>query len=619
MQFDLDDFKNPCNDRFILSKGHAAPLLYAVWKQLGKISDQELMQLRTFDSNLEGHPASRFPYHEAATGSLGQGLSVGVGMALAARADQLPYKTYVLLGDGELAEGSNWEAAELAHHYKLENVVAIVDINRLGQTGETSTGHDLARYQQKFAAFGWRVLMVDGHDVNALANIFTEAENCDPQNPVPTVILAQTYKGFGLDQTIENQPGFHGKALPKAGLSGILQELTKRFPGFNEPLPEPVILARTCTEQYHATQNASTYCAIESGSESTGPFPVRALRQASPCAKAPEDRQDERGEQDERAYQLGAPIATRRAYGEAITILGAHNPRIVCLDGDVKNSTYSELFEQAFPERFFECFIAEQNMAGMATGLALRGKIPFVSTFAAFLTRACDQIRMAGVGRVPLRLVGSHAGVSIGEDGPSQMGLEDVAFLRTIPESIIFYPCDATSTHACVALMSEHHTGVSYLRTTRAATPVIYPNETEFKIGGCQVLRQSPNDIACVIAAGITVHEALKAYDQLCAQNIFVRVIDCYGIKPLPEEALKKHAHACQGSVITVEDHYRAGGLGEAIAAALINDKIHMTSLAVDKLPRSGKPEELLAYEAIDAEAICRAVLESLRGYRAVT
>ena len=615
MRFDPSDYENPNNDRFILSKGHAAPLLYAAWKQFGKVTDQELMHLRSFNSSLEGHPTARFHYAEAATGSLGQGLSIGVGMALAARLTfgsahqtQLP-RTFVLLGDSEMTEGSNWEAFELAAHYHLTNLIALVDVNRLGQRGETLEGHDLSRLHQKCAAFGWHTVEVDGHDLNALVKVL-DAVLAKPKSPI--AILAKTIKGYGLDADIENKNGFHGKALSPEKLPFFMTKLAERFPqeaqeiAKNQLLAPPVNPPLRLAHHNYLIPTAHTEC-------------FGLCQNVSKCKLH--------------------PISTRKAYGEALTTLGAQNPHILSLDAEVKNSTYAELFETAFPERFFECFIAEQNMIGMAIGLTKRGWIPFTLTFGAFMTRAFDQIRMAGVGRVPLRLVGSHAGVSIGQDGPSQMALEDMAMIRTVPESIILYPCDAVSTAACVELMANYTHGISYLRTTREETPLVYQElshevrplmvsvltpvkmyrtrEAEevphtFSIGNCCTLRASDKDCCCVVAAGITVFEALKAYEYLKKQNIFIRIIDCYSVKPLPLAQLEEAVKTCHGRLVTVEDHYYAGGLGESIIAGLAQrDTTILTkteSLSVTQLPRSGSREELFAFEGIDAAAIIAAV-----------
>jgi len=598
MRFDPSDYENQNNDRFILSKGHAAPLLYATWKQLGKVTDQELINFRSFNSSLEGHPTARFPYAEAATGSLGQGLSIGVGMALSARltfgASQqtlLP-RTFVLLGDSEMTEGSNWEAFELAAHYNLTNLIAVIDVNRLGQRGETIEGHNLSHLHKKCAAFGWESVEVDGHDLNALVKVL-DAVLAKPEAPI--AILAKTIKGYGLDADIENKNGFHGKAIAQDKLPFFLNKLAERFP--KEAVNKSLAPIRQAHPN-HLIPTAHTEHALSDPKDRLEACPE------------PVEWGSIRAEYNKSSERM---FSTRKAYGEALTQLGAQNSRILALDAEVKNSTYSELFETAFPKRFFECFIAEQNMIGMAIGLTKRGWIPFASTFGAFMTRAFDQIRMAGVGRVPLRLVGSHAGVSIGQDGPSQMALEDIAMIRTIPESIILYPCDAASTAACVELMAAYTKGISYLRTTRGETPLIYQELLHtFSIGTCCALRISEQDCCCVVAAGVTVFEALKAYDLLKKQNIFIRIIDCYSIKPLPLEQLKIAVTECAGHLVTVEDHYYAGGLGESVIAALAQSDATILKktecLAVAHLPRSGTPQELLAFEGIDAAAIVEAV-----------
>jgi len=575
MHFNPRDYEAPDNDRFILSKGHAAPLLYAAWKEVGLLTDDDLLTYRMIDSGLEGHPTLRFPYAEAATGSLGMGLSIGLGEALNARLDRAEYYTYVLLGDSELSEGSVWEAVEIGAHYKLERVIAVVDCNRLGQSTPALFGHDVASLTAVFESFGWRALTVDGHDIPELVKVFDVARGRDGR---PTVIIAKTTKGFGVDR-VADQEGFHGKAFGKDDLEDILQGLREKFPeaassdtkGWEPTLPDHHAQTMTCN--------------------------VESVAMPAP------------------GYSRGQMVPTRVAYGQAITALGDVCDTAVSLDAEVKNSTFAELFEQAHPNRFFQCFIAEQNMIGMAIGLNQRGKVPLVSTFSAFLTRAHDQLRMAAVGQARLRVSGSHAGVSIGQDGPSQMGLEDIAMMRCLPGSIVFYPSDAVSTYRLVEQMARYDAGVSYIRTTRAATPVIYSNDEEFPVGGCKLLRQGEHDSVCVIAAGITLHEALKAYDLLAVQEkpIYIRVIDLYSIKPLDIETLLASAHASQSKVLTVEDHYRQGGIGEVVSAALCNNGIRVESLAVDVLPRSGTPEELLAYAGIGAAAIAAAVADMIR------
>lgn len=569
MQFDPCDMNKPTNDRFILSKGHAAPLLYAVFVQLGLISQQELMTLRQFDSNLEGHPTPRCPWVEVATGSLGQGLSYAVGFALSARFSKQTFYTYVLLGDSEVAEGSVWEAAELAAFYQLNSIIAILDVNRLGQSTETMEGYDLEQYEAKFQAFGWHTITVNGHDLAEIVLVLDAAR----KQQKPTIIIAKTEKGYGVAR-VENKEGFHGKAFPEAQVPAILEELAQRFPQAHEYALEHKIKELPCKPTL------------------PGLLPALVVR------LIPEIQEQE--------------IATRKAYGQALVELGRQSDKVIVLDAEVKNSTYAELFEKKFPERFVQCFVAEQNMVGMAIGLARRGFVPYVSTFASFFSRAYDQLRMAAIGQAPLRLAGSHAGVSIGQDGPSQMGLEDIALMRALPNSIVLYPCDAVSTYKLVALMAGYNRGISYVRLTRGQTPILYDAQAEFALGSCTVLKESKEDQVCIIAAGITVFQALEAYKALKVQGIFCRLIDCYSIKPLPETQLRAAVKACNGRVITVEDHYLAGGLGESVAYALCNDRVRLTTLAVMHLPGSGTPKELLHDQKIDAAAIIESVMKLL-------
>lgn len=572
MKFDPTNFEHPDNDRFILSKGHASPILYAVYKELGLLTQEDLLTYRKIDSPLEGHPTLRFKYAEAATGSLGMGLSIGAGMALNAKQDDLDYYTYVLLGDSECAEGSIWEAAELAHHYKLNNLVVILDCNRLGQRGQTMHGHHVQRYADKFAAFGWKTITIDGHDMNQIMHAFDKAHDHVDQ---PTVIIAKTIKGYGTLAADKN--GFHGKAFTKEELNSIFVDLEDQFPK----------AALFNIKKYE-------YKSFAFNDEKIYERPV-----AQCIEQIPESTYD---------YQTPEIVPTRKAFGAALAKLGNVCTQVVSLDAEVKNSTYSELFEKKHPNRFIECFIAEQNMVSMAVGLNRRGKIPFVSTFGAFFSRCFDQVRMAAVGSASLRLVGSHSGVSIGQDGPSQMALEDIALMRSIPNSVVLYPSDAVSTHALVGCMAKYSDGMSYLRTTRMATPVLYNPTTEFKIGGCAVLKQSEQDKVCIVAAGITVHQALAAYHQLKDQNITVAVIDAYSIKPLDVQTIIAVAQKSGNKIITVEDHYLEGGLGQAVAYAVRNNNITVECLAVTELPRSGKPEELLALMQIDVAAIVKKV-----------
>lgn len=559
MKYDPVHFDSPSNDRFILSKGHAAPVLYAAWKEVGVISSDEMMTLRQFTSVLEGHPTPRFSYNEAATGSLGCGLSVGLGMALSSRIRGIPFFTYVLLGDSEMTEGSVWEAIELAAHYKVNNLVAIVDLNGLGQTTETLDDRHVERHAQRWASFGWNTITINGHSMNEIVEALDQARLSDG----PTVIIAKTIKGYGLDG-IEGKNGYHGKAFSQEQLPGLLASLEKRFK--DEAQIQYSILP---LKSYQRGQQA----------------PI-----ALDVPPAP--------------YTKGALRATRKAFGDALAQIGLLEERIISLDAEVKNSTFAETFEHKFPQRFIQCFVAEQNMIGMAIGLYARGYIPVCSTFASFLTRAHDQIRMAAIDRAALRLIGSHAGVSIGEDGPSQMGLEDIALMRSLPESVVLYPSDAVSTYALVQRMVEYQTGISYLRLTRMDTPVIYEATHPFRIGGCSVLKESDEDQLCIIAAGVTVFEALKAYEELRKRNIAVCVIDLYSIKPLDRDTILKKALEGHKRIITVEDHFLEGGLGEAVCYALRNEGITIEVLAVRSISRSGKPDELLAFHGIDHTAI---------------
>lgn len=562
MHRDLKNIHALSNDYFILSKGHAAPLLYAIWHELGFVSTQELIGLRHFDSVLEGHPTPRFPCVDVATGSLGIGLSIGMGIALNKRIQNVSAYTYVMMGDSEIAEGSVWEAAENAAHYKLNKLIAIIDMNRLGQTGETLDAHHPEKQQARWQAFGWNAIVVDGHSIPNLIQVFDAIKTTKTDKP--TVIIAKTYKGYGIS-AFENKEGFHGKPLTKAELPAALDELKQRFAQDYEPA------------EYVKTESC----------------PVN--RQYVPAFTTPSIPTE---------ISQAQSMATRKAFGIALREYGKIIDKLVVLDAEVKNSTYTELFEQAFPQRFIECFIAEQCMIGAATGFAATHALPCAATFGAFLTRAHDQIRMAAISQAPLRIMGSHAGVSIGEDGPSQMALEDIAMMRALPESIVLYPSDAVATFKLAEQMIRYNKGISYMRTTRAATPKIYDEHETFPIGGCKILKQGEHDAACIIAAGITLFEALKAYELLAQENIFVSVIDCYSIKPLDIETIRSIAEQSCSRVVTVEDHYPEGGLGEAVCSGLINKNIHVEQLAVTHLPRSGKPEELLGFEAIDAHAI---------------
>src|SRR5579863_1506295 len=569
MRYDPYHYNNPDNDRFILSKGHAAPLLYAAWHELGLVTDEEMLSYRKFGSPLEGHPTRRFKYAETATGSLGIGLSVGVGIGLCAKLDKRDYRTYVLMGDSESSEGSVWEAVQLAEHYKLDNLIAFIDVNNLGQSTETMLDYKIKQYVERFTAFGWQVFDVDGHDVKNLMEVIDKAHQVVGK---PVMIIAKTIKGYGVDFSAGLQ-GFHGKAFTGEKEQQALEDLRKNFP------QAAAYAAQFVWKPQHPKPNAVAFDSVTT-------------------IVIMEDSE----------YKKGEMIATRKAYGTAVALLGDICDAVVSLDAEVKNSTYADIFEAVHPERFFQCFVAEQNMVGMGIGFDCRGRIPFISTFSSFFSRAHDQIRMAAIGNAALRLVGSHCGVSIGQDGPSQMGLEDIALMRCLPNSIVLYPSDAVSTHKLVEQMARYSDGISYLRTTRMNTPVLYDNDVEFPIGGCKVLRTSDQDVACVIAAGVTLHEALKAYDVLAKDNVFISVIDLYSIKPLDVATVISVARASNNKIITVEDHYPEGGIGEAIATALCNEGIIIHSLAVTHLPRSGTPEQLLAFENIDAAAIVKAV-----------
>ena len=558
-RYDLDNPQHPNNDRLIFSKGHATPLFYTLWAMAGKLTAADLMTYRHFGSPLEGHPTMSFRYTEAATGSLGQGLSIGLGVALNAKyLDKLPYTTYVLLGDSEMAEGSQWETMQLAAHYKLDNLVGILDVNRLGQRGETMYGWDLMAYENRIKAFGWETIVVnDGHSFPEVLAAYDQVMTVTDK---PVMIIAHTIKGKGVS-FIENKNGWHGKTLNQEELARALPELG--------PVDQAVR-------------------GVVSRPEDLKPAEVK------PQAAAP------------LAYKKGDSLATRKAYGNALKRLYPQFPHLVSLDCEVSNSTYAEIFEDAYPKQFFEMYIAEQNMVGAGLGLATRGKIPFVSTFAAFFSRAFDQIRMSQYSEPNLKFCGSHAGVSIGEDGPSQMGLEDLAMFRAILNSVVLYPADAVSTERLVEAALEHR-GIVYIRTTRMGTPVIYGPEEKFPLGGCKVLRQSDSDLVTVIGAGVTLFEALAAYDALQPEGINIRVIDLYSVKPVDTATLLKAAQATQG-LITVEDHYPAGGIGEAVMAALAPNPVRLYSLAVTKKPKTGKPMELLDFEDISRSAIVRLV-----------
>ena len=563
-KFDPDKPEYINNDRLIFSKGHASPLLYSLWAAAGAVNESKLMTLRDFNSDLEGHPTPRFKYAEASTGSLGQGLSIGFGMALSAKyIDKLPYRTYVLLGDSEMAEGSQWEAMQLASYYKLENLTAILDVNRLGQRGETMLGRNTSVYEERIKAFGWKTIIVNGHNIVEINEAYDKAVKI---KDAPTMIIANTVKGKGVS-FIEDIDGWHGKSLSKDQRDKALIELGRVDKDLIGELVSPAN--------------------IEKAENKSGSGIKEKIYSSS--------------------YEVGDLMSTREAYGRALVRIYEDYPDMVVLDAEVSNSTYAKVFGDNFPKKFFEMFIAEQNMVGAALGLSLRGKIPFISTFAAFFSRAFDQIRMSQYSNTNIKFSGSHSGVSIGPDGASQMGLEDIAMFRTLINCSVFYPCDAVSTEALVRL-SASFKGNVYIRTTRMNTPVIYENEESFKIGGSKILRENSSDIITVCAAGITLYEALKAYEELVKENIHIKIIDTYCIKPIDAKTIRA-ASLESKAIITVEDHFPEGGLGEAVCSIEgIDCPVHI--LAVRKMPRSGSPEQLLNYESISKEAIIKKVRE---------
>lgn len=567
------DFPN--NDRVIFSKGHASPLLYSLWAAAGEILESELLTYRKFGSPLEGHPSMEFRFTEAATGSLGQGLSIGLGMALAAKMDKLSYKTYVLLGDGEISEGQIWEAAEIGSYYKLNNLIGIIDVNRLGQSGETMSGWNVKDYQKKLDAFGWETILVDGHNLSEIANAYSQAQESHEK---PVMIIAKTLKGKGLPK-IENKEGFHGKALPYEKIG----ESKRAFGKIDLGLRGRIAMPRGLNTQNQPHSGNASHVA------------QRRLSNINSHVAQSHDME---------------LIATRKAYGESLVSLLPSFPSLVVLDGEVSNSTYSELFRDKYPDNFFEMFIAEQNMASVALGLSRRGKIPFVSTFSAFFTRAHDQIRLSAYSKANVKFCGSHAGVSIGQDGASQMGLEDIAMFRSLQDSVVLYPSDGVSTNKLVEAAARHQ-GLVYIRTTRMETPVIYHEREVFEIGGSKTLKSSPKDRVTVIGAGVTLHEALQAHEQLKKEGIEVRVVDLYSIKPIDCATLERAAEET-GSLIVVEDHRVEGGIAEAVRSALSSSKVPVYSLAVTKMPKSGKPEDLMDYEQINSSAIVNKVKELL-------
>ncbi|KRZ20144.1 Transketolase, partial [Trichinella pseudospiralis] len=572
MKYDPKNPRDPHSDRFILSKGHAGPILYACWVEAGLIPENELLNLRKIDSDLEGHPTPRLSFVDVATGSLGQGLSCAAGMAYVMKfLDKIDSRVYCVLGDGESAEGSVWEALHFAGMYELDNLVAIFDINRLGQSQPASLGHRIDVYQQRLEAFGWNVECVDGHDVEALCRSFSSATRVKHK---PTAIVAKTFKGFGIPK-VEDQENWHGKALGKeaaAALEAInsrIKNLDRHKLSINLPRIDP-------SNQLKANDFSTVH-----------------------LSEPPN-------------YKIGEKVATRLAYGTALVKLGKSCDRVVALDGDVKNSTFADKFKNAFPDRFIECFIAEQNMVGVAVGCSTRGRtLPFCSTFATFFTRAFDQLRMGAISGANIKCCGSHAGVSIGEDGPSQMGLEDIAMFRTLPGSTVFYPSDAVSCERAVELAARVN-GICFIRTGRPNTPVIYANEEQFSIGQAKIVRHSETDCLMIVTAGVTLFEAFTAADVLAKEKgLHVCICDLFTVKPIDKRTLAEQAKRVGGKVLTVEDHYPEGGIGDAVASALAEySDIKLSSLAVNALPRSGPPDSLMDMFGISAKHIIEACIQ---------
>jgi transketolase len=560
--YNINDPHSLFNDRFVLSKGHAAPLLYTLFGVAGAYPLEELKTLRKLGSRFEGHPTPKFAFSEAATGSLGQGLSVGAGLATVAKREGLPYKTYVLCGDGELAEGQVWEAANFSSHFQLDSLIAILDINRLGQSQETMFGHDIQKYIDRFRSFDFEVISIDGHNLTEIDNAFEQATTNTSGKPV--AIIAKTMKGRGIS-FLENKDGWHGKPLNNKELESALTELGEVNDGLRFNLK--------------GRPQEQTSPDIKSGKANKYEIPAK-----------------------------GKEIATREVFGKVLAELANDNDAIYAVDGDVMNSTFSEDFLKAYPNRFIECYIAEQNMVSISAGLSRLQKIPFAATFAAFFTRSADQIRMARVSEANIKFVGSHVGVSIGEDGPSQMGLEDIALFGAIPDSIIFQPCDAVSATKLIPHMISH-SGISYMRTLRSKTPVIYDDGVEFTEGGSIILRQSAEDVLTIAASGITVFEALKAADELAKENINVRIVDCYSVKPVDRNTLTKCLLETKEKIlITVEDHFEHGGLGDFVVNAVNDTGAKIIKMAVTKISQSGTKDELLKDAGIDSSHIVSAV-----------
>ncbi len=566
LKYDFDHPNNRFNDRLIFSKGHATPLLYSLFKVAGRIDEEELLTYRTLYSPLQGHPTPETPYTDVATGSLGMGLSFGLGMALANKMDGIPNKTYVLLGDGEMAEGNVWEALEVASHYQVNNLIGIIDVNRLEQTGTTMLAHDVDTYQHRVASFGWQTAVIDGHNVEAIEQAFTQAHN----QTAPFMIIAKTIKGKGIS-IWEDQENWHSKILNEEQLAEAKKELN-----------------------------------LQSGQlEQT--FKVNKPEQDSPIAKKKPDTSS--FEFSYEKHISNGKIATKAAFGSALAELAKNNHDLLVLDGDVSNSSMTGEVKQTTPDQFLNLFIAEQNMIGVGVGMAKMGKAVYAATFAAFLTRAYDQIRIASLSEANLKLNGSYVGVSIGMDGASQMGLEDIAMMRAVLNSTVLYPCDPVSTGKLTQSMLQLD-GVSYIRTTREPTPVIYSSYEQFPVGGSKTLRQSDSDQLLIIAAGITLHEALKAHTELQNQGINVRVVDLYSIKPIDADGLKTAAQASQNRIITIEDHYYEGGIGDAVLNVFAQTPVQITKMAITGRPHSGKPDELIEHYGISAKHLIEKVKE---------
>ncbi|CAD8099283.1 unnamed protein product [Paramecium primaurelia] len=557
MHFNPKDPGNFGNDRFVLSKGHAAPILYAAWSMVGYIDSKELLNLRKIDSILEGHPVPKLPFVDVATGSLGQGLSVAGGMAYSSKfLDKINNRYWVLMGDGEIAEGSVWEAAHLASHYKLDNITAIVDVNRLGQSEETSIGHDVNVYRKRWEAFGWKTFVIDGHNLNQLTDAFDQCRNVKNQ---PQVIIAKTFKGKYLE--MENKEDWHGKPVPQAQVDFVKKQM-KQQDGFTLTPVVPTQIEKP--QQSHFTLEVN--------------------------------------------YAVDGKQSTREAYGKALVGLSKTdaNQQIVAVDGDTKNSTFSIKYKEAVPTNFVECFIAEQNMVGWAQGFSCRGKVAFASTFAAFFARGFDQIRMGGISGSQVKYIGSHAGVSIGEDGPSQMGLEDIAMFRTIPNCVVLYPSDGVSAERAIELVANHKSPC-YVRMSRPSLPILYSNNEVFEIGKSKILKQNDDDKILLIGGGVTTHEIFKAAKQLSEQDkINVTVLDLFSVKPIDHDGILNAANKTSlKTILVVEDHYSEGGLFEAVSSCLsLNNEIKIHSIHVDKVAKSGTPAQMLSLYHLDAAGI---------------